>query len=225
MPEFDTSDVDRSWWPKLVVGTVVPRPIAFVSTVGRNGVSNIAPFSFFNGACYQPPTIMFSVQDRNGELKDTSRNIEENPEFIVHVVNEELAEQMNVTCGDYGAHVSEFVEAGLKSVPGTRVKIPRVVNAPVAMECKLVQTVRLGAPGKGTSVIFGEIIHWHIADAILGPTGRIDPEGLRAIGRLGGMDYCRTRDRFSMDRPIIADEDPRSVASWKRMKAAGVSPK
>jgi len=99
MPEFDTSAVERSWWPKLVVGSVVPRPIAFVSSVGRNGVANIAPFSFFNGVCYHPPTIMFSVQDRNGELKDTSRNIEVNPEFIVHVVSEELAERMNVTAG------------------------------------------------------------------------------------------------------------------------------
>jgi flavin reductase (DIM6/NTAB) family NADH-FMN oxidoreductase RutF len=188
-------------------------------------VSNIAPFSFFNGVRYNPPTIMFSVNDRAGELKDTARNIEENPEFIVHIVNEALAEKMNVTCGDYGAHVSEFVEAGLQAKPGTRVKIPRVVDAPVAMECKHVKTVRFSGPGGGTSVIFGEVIHWHIADAILGATGRIDADGLRAVGRMGGFDYCRTRDRFTMERPIIADNDPRSVAAWKRVKASGTSPK
>jgi flavin reductase (DIM6/NTAB) family NADH-FMN oxidoreductase RutF len=224
MPEFDTAEVDRSWWPKLMVGSVLPRPIAFVSTAGKNGVSNIAPFSFFAGVCYQPPTILFSVQDRQGELKDTSRNIEEHPEFIVHIVNEELAEQMNVTSGDYGAHISEFVEAGLTAVPGTRVKVPRVADAPIAMECKWLKTVRMGYPGSQTSVIFGEVIHWHIADAIFGKNGHIDPEGLRAVGRMGGMTYCRTRERFDMNRPVIREEDPRSVAAWRRAQAGG-SPK
>jgi len=109
-------------------------------------------------------------------------------------------------------------------VPGTRVKVPRVAEARIAMECKLAKIVRMGAPGFGTSVVFGEVVHWHFADDILGPTGRIDPAGLRAVGRMGGMDYCYTHERFSMDRPVIADSDPRSVEAWRRMKA-GQSPK
>ena len=224
MAEFDTSEKDPQFIYKLVIGTIVPRPIAFVSTVSPEGVANLAPFSFFNGVCNHPPTVLFSVVDRKGEKKDTARNVEAHPEFIVHIVSEGIAEKMNVTCGDYGAHVSEFVEAGFTAVPGTRVRVPRVAEAQVAMECRLLRIVDVGHPPDGAHVVFGEVIHWHLQDGLLDSRNRVDADKLRAIGRMGGIEYTRTRDRFSIERPVIPDEDPRSVAAFRRMQR-GASPK
>jgi flavin reductase (DIM6/NTAB) family NADH-FMN oxidoreductase RutF len=224
MPEFDTSAKEPLSIYKLIIGSVVPRPIAFVSSVSPEGVANLAPFSFFNAVCNHPPTILFSVVDRKGEKKDTVRNVEAHPEFIVHIVSEAIAEKMNVTCGDYGAHVSEFVEAGFTAVPGTRVRVPRVAEAQVAMECRLTRIVDVGVPPDGAHVVFGEVIHWHVQDGLLDSRERVDADKLRAVGRMGGIEYTRTRDRFSLDRPVIPDEDPRSVAAFRRMQG-GTSPK
>jgi flavin reductase (DIM6/NTAB) family NADH-FMN oxidoreductase RutF len=225
MAEFATAEKDYTSIYKLMIGCIVPRPIAFVSTVSLEGVANLAPFSFFNGICYDPPTVIFSVIDREGERKDTARNIEVHPEFIVHIVSEAIAERMNVTCGDYGAHISEFVEAGFTALPGARVHVPRVAEAQVAMECRLARQLRVGNAPHQSSLILGEVLYWHVQDAIFGPKGRIDPEALRAIGRMGGIEYCKTRDRFEMARPVIPDEDPRSIAAYRRMRSPSIPTK
>src|SRR5690349_8190334 len=145
MADFASSEREGQELYKYIIGCVVPRPIAWVSTRSAAGAVNLAPFSFFNACCYNPPTVAFTVIDRGGAMKDTSRNVGEHPEFVVHIVNEAIAEKMNVTCGEYGAHIDEFNEAGLTPVPGTVVQVPRVKEALVAMECRLTHHIRLGA--------------------------------------------------------------------------------
>ncbi|MCZ6554312.1 MAG: flavin reductase family protein [SAR324 cluster bacterium] len=215
MAEFESAGKDPVALYKLMIGSIVPRPIGFVATIGREGVTNLAPFSFFNGVTFNPPTVLFAAIDRQGERKDTARNVEEVPEFVVHIVSEDIAERMNVTCGDYGAHISEFVEAGLTAIPGTRVRVPRVAEAKVAMECRVTHHLRIGTAPAATSLVIGEVIYWHIDDGVLTESGRVDADKLQAVGRMGGVEYARTLDRFAMDRPVIPDDDPRSVAAYR----------
>jgi flavin reductase (DIM6/NTAB) family NADH-FMN oxidoreductase RutF len=214
MVQFASGDRNSNDLYKLLIGCIVPRPIAFVSTRSLSGEANLAPFSFFNGVTAYPPTVAFSVIDRGAMMKDTSRNIQEYPEFVVHIVGEKLAEQMNVTCGEYGAHINEFVESGLTPIPGTMVHVPRVNEALIALECRLTHHLRIGSTAPITSHILGEVVYWHIADSLVTPQGRINPQVLRAIARMGGSEYARTGDRFVMERPVVHDNDPRSVASF-----------
>jgi len=214
MAHFACAERESTEIYKLIIGCIVPRPIAFVATRSAAGQPNLAPFSFFNGVCSNPPTLAFSVIDRGTRMKDTSRNIGEHPEFVVHIVSESMAERMNVTCGDYGAHIDEFKEAGLTPVPGTVVDVPRVQEALVAMECRMTHQIRLGAKPPYASHFLGEILYWHLDDTLLLERGRIDPDVLKAIGRMADVEYTRTRDRFRMERPVIGEGDPRSVASY-----------
>jgi flavin reductase (DIM6/NTAB) family NADH-FMN oxidoreductase RutF len=225
MASFSTADRPAGELYKYLIGAVAPRPIAFVSTRSREGLVNLSPFSFFNAITGNPPILAFSVIDRGGEMKDTSRNISEHPEFVVHIVSEPIAEQMNVTCGDYGADIDEFREAGLTAVPGTAVDVPRVAEAMVAFECRLLHHLRLGRPPTQVSHIIGEVVHWHLDDRILEPGARnpIRLDVLRPVGRMGAVDYCRTGDRFSMERPVIAPEDPRSIAARKAALGAAAA--
>ncbi len=211
---FATSEKESAELYRLLIGSVVPRPIAFVSTRGKEGAANLAPFSYFNAVTAYPPTLAFSVNDRPGGMKDTARNVGEHPEFIVHIVSEAIAERMNVTCGDYGAHIDEFREAGFTALPGTVVRVPRVKEALVALECRLSHHLRIGSKPPITSHILGEVLYWHLDDSILTDRGRVDPDRLQAVGRMGGMEYTRTHDRFTMERPVIKPEDPRSIPSY-----------
>lgn len=214
MARFATSERETTDLYKLIIGCIVPRPIAFVATRSAAGLPNLAPFSFFNAVCSNPPTLAFSVIDRGTRMKDTSRNIGEHPEFIVHIVSEPIAEKMNLTSGEYGGHINEFVEAGFTAVPGTAVEVPRVKEALVAMECRLTHHIRIGARPPYCSHILGEVLYWHVDDSILMERGRVDADALKAVGRMGGSEYTRTTDRFAMERPVLADQDPRSVASF-----------
>ncbi len=215
MAQFASSERKLSERYKLLIGCVVPRPIGFVASKGAEGIPNLAPFSFFNGVSANPPTVAFSVGDRGGEMKDTSRNISERPEFIVHIVSEPLAEQMNTTCADFGAHVDEFTESGLTAVPGTMVDVPRVAEALVALECRMSHHLRIGDAPPLTSHILGEIVYWHIDDRLLDEHNRIDPVALQAIGRMGGIEYTRTQDILAIVRPVVTPDDPRSIESYK----------
>lgn len=222
MAAFHTRDKPWQTLYKIMIGSIVPRPIAFVASRSAAGHVNLAPFSYFNGVSYNPPTVAFSVIDRGEEMKDTSRNISEHPEFIVHIVSAPIAEQMNVTCGDYGADIDEFVEAGLTALPGVVVDVPRVAEALVAFECRLAHFLRIGDSAPRASHILGEVVYWHIDDGLLDEAARnpIDAAALAAVGRMGGIDYARTTDRFSMVRPLIEPEDPRSIPSRKAASAA-----
>lgn len=186
---------------KLMIGSIVPRPIAFVSTISRGGVANLAPFSFFNAVCAEPPVICFSVGNRVPS-KHTVTNIRATGEFVVNIVTEAIAEQMNVCSGDYPAGVSEFEISGLTQEPSETVKPPCVRESPVNMECKLIQIVDVSTRPGGASLILGEVVRFHF-DSAVAENFRIDPAKLCAIGRMGGNVYTRTRDRFEMIRPRI----------------------
>lgn len=189
---------------KLMIGAIVPRPIAFVSTISPEGIYNLAPFSFFTGISANPPAICFCPMVRAGDdpRKDTLRNIEETGEFVVNVVSEEFAEKMNQTSGEYPFEVDEFALSGLTPLPSDLVKPPRVSESHINMECKLLEILRVSALPLGGSVVVGEVLLFHVDDGIIDDF-RIDPEKLRAIGRMSGNSYTRTRDRFEMVRPVV----------------------
>ncbi len=186
---------------KLMIGSIVPRPIAFVSTSSPEGVRNLAPYSFFNGVCSNPPIILFStVIRRDGTYKDTLNNVRATKEFVVNIVSEEFADRMNVTSADVPPDVDEFALSGLTPVPADLVSCPRVKESKISMECSLVNLVTFGEGAGGGCTVFGEILRFHIADELF-DNFRIDPDKLHAIGRMGGPTYARTRDRFELIRP------------------------
>lgn len=185
-----------------MIGTITPRPIAWVSTISADGRTNLAPFSFFQGVTSNPPTLMFvPVNNRDGEKKDTVRNIEQVPEFVVNLVNYALAEKMNATAALLPYGESEFEKFGIAAAPSTRVRPPRVAAAPVAFECTLHSIVHIGEGPLAANVVFGRIQFLHADDAVIGPDGRPDPGKLDTIGRMGGELYSRTTERFALTRP------------------------
>jgi len=186
---------------KLLIGCVVPRPIAWVSTVDAAGVPNLAPFSFFMGVCQEPPTIAFSSSARGQGRKDTVRNAEHTGDFVVNVVDDDRAEQMNLTSGDYPPEVDEFALTGLTAAPGVRVRAPRVAEAPVSMECRVVQVIPVGRGPN--SLVLGEIVYFHVRDDVYErATGRINMHRLKPVGRLAGNAYSHIHDIFEMKRPV-----------------------
>jgi flavin reductase (DIM6/NTAB) family NADH-FMN oxidoreductase RutF len=187
---------------RLLIGSVVPRPIAWVSTVSAAGVGNLAPYSFFTAITSSPPTLCFSPIHRAGEPKDTLRNVRETGEFVVNVVSEDVAEAMNATSEEVPFDVDEMPLASLTPAPSRFVRPPGVAEAPIRMECRLDQLVPVGrGPGAATLVI-GEILAWHVRDDLFDAERmRIRVDRLRAIGRLAGDWYARTRDQFEMVRP------------------------
>jgi flavin reductase (DIM6/NTAB) family NADH-FMN oxidoreductase RutF len=189
---------------KLMIGVIVPRPIAFVSSLSAEGIPNLAPFSFFTAVSANPPVICFSpmIRGAGGGHKDTLRNIEATGEFVVNIVSEDFASQMNVCSGDYPPEVDEFVVSGLTPLPSDLVRPARVAESRVNMECRLVQVVHVSAKPLGGSLVLGEVLRFHVADELFSDF-RIDPDKLRAIGRMGGPTYARTTDRFNLERPKV----------------------
>jgi flavin reductase (DIM6/NTAB) family NADH-FMN oxidoreductase RutF len=181
---------------------ITPRPIAWVSTISPAGITNLAPFSFFNGVGANPPAVMFSpVNRRDGSRKDTILNVEATGEFVVNIVSDKLAELMNGTAAELPYEISEFEKCGLTASPSLKVRPPRVKEAAVHMECIVHQIVYVGRGPLSANVVIGRIVLLHADDAVLDADGQIDPQKLDTIGRLGGSLYSRTRDRFVMDRP------------------------
>jgi flavin reductase (DIM6/NTAB) family NADH-FMN oxidoreductase RutF len=191
---------------KLMVGSIVPRPIAFVSTRNARGILNVAPFSFFTGVSANPPTILFCpmVRESDSKTKDTLQNIAATKEFVVNVVSERFAEQMNLTSAEFPPEVDEFAESGLTPVPSEKVKPPRVKESPINMECRLVQIVPVSSDPLGGSVVIGEIVLFHVADELF-DNFRIDLIKLAPVGRLAGSSYCRVTDTFDLIRPKMGE--------------------
>lgn len=183
---------------KLLISSVVPRPIAWVSSVDAAGVANLAPFSYFMAITDEPPTIAFSCSPRAGALKDTFRNVEATGEFVVNVVDDDRAQQMNLSSGDYPPEVDEFALTGLTAAPSVVVKAPRVLEAPINMECKVVRILPVGR----AQLTLGEVVQWHVRDDVYdAATGRLDMHRLRPVGRLTGNLYSHIHDIFEMKRP------------------------
>ena len=206
MVEFDPAEHLPGNIYKLMIGAIVPRPIAWVSSIDRNGVRNLAPFSFFTGVCANPPVVCFCPVNRGvstAEMplrKDTLRNIHETGEYVINVVPERLAAQMNITSAEVAADVDEFELAGVTAAASAVVRVPRVAESPVNMECKLVQVVEINGEALGGNVVLGRVVRFHIRRDLL-TTYRIDPGKLDAVGRMAGATYSRTRDRFELERP------------------------
>ncbi len=198
--KIDPSQLSPQENYQLLITAIVPRPIAFVSTLGRDGVRNLAPFSFFMGVTTNPPTVAISVGRRKGVLKDTSRNIADTGEFVVNLVDESVADAMVQASGDYTPEQDEFVLAGLTPAPSDLVRPPRVAECKVSLECR--ERLTIGVGRSKNSLILGEVVRLHVADEIL-EDQVIDPRKLHAIGRLGGASYCRVRDIFDRSRPTI----------------------
>ncbi|OGF24893.1 MAG: hypothetical protein A2V63_06440 [Candidatus Eisenbacteria bacterium RBG_19FT_COMBO_70_11] len=189
---------------QFMIGVVVPRPIAFISTVSAAGRFNVAPFSFFNAISSQPPLLGVAINRRAGEPKDTLRNIREVEEFVVNVVSEPLAERMVQASGDWPMDVDEFDLTGLTRVPSDLVKPPRVGESPVSLECRLYRLIELGA----SFFVVGEIVRGHVSDEVL-TEGRVDIAKLRPVGRLGGDGYSLVRDVIHLPRPVVDRETGR----------------
>jgi flavin reductase (DIM6/NTAB) family NADH-FMN oxidoreductase RutF len=199
---LDASSLDERDAYRLLISVIVPRPIAWVTSVSAAGLVNLAPFSFFNGISASPPLVSIAIGRRGRERtkKDTLRNVEATREFVVNVVTEDLAEAMNLTSGEYPPEVSEVELARLAVVPSDLVKPPRVAAAPIHLECRLVEIHEIGAAP--ASLVIGEVLRFHVRDDVT-TNGTVDPAKLKAVGRLGGDAYCRVRDLFEMKRPHV----------------------
>lgn len=184
-----------------LIASIVPRPIAWVSTLNENGTANLAPFSFFTGITSEPLTCLICVgRHSDGRKKDTWVNVERTRELVIHAVSDALAHPMNTTSRAFPYGVDEFEAAGVTKAASEKVAAPRIAEAPVAMECRLDRIVEVGAPGDESAVIICEVLLWHVHDDLL-VNGRIDMERLDAVGRMAGAGYVRTRDRFDLARP------------------------
>jgi flavin reductase (DIM6/NTAB) family NADH-FMN oxidoreductase RutF len=185
-----------------LVGVVTPRPIAWVTSVDASGHVNLAPFSFYNAFGANPPVVVFSpTLRRDASRKDTLLNVEATGEFVLNAAVEPLAAQINLSSKELPYGVSEVEFTGLHLLPSLKVKPPRVAEAPVHMECKLLQIVPVGKGPIAGNLVIGEVIVMHVDDGVLDEKGRVDPRKLRTIARLGGDYYCRTTDLFEMKRP------------------------
>lgn len=203
MVEFNPIDVPQRDLYKLLIGAVVPRPIAWVSTISPDGVPNLAPFSFFNGVASNPPSLVFSVSYRETthQPKDTLANLQASGDFVVNMVTEPLATAMNITAGEYPPEVDEFQRAGLTPIPSIQVSAPRVAESPVQFECRLNQIVPIGEGPGSARLVIGTIVYIHIADAIYREPYKIDITAYQPIGRLAGSSYTRVNDLFELQRP------------------------
>lgn len=201
--QVDPRDMAEKDQYKLMTGSIVPRPIALVTTLGPHG-PNAAPFSLFNMVGSAPPMLMFSVGNQgDGREKDTVQNVRFLPEFVVHICNEAIAERMNICATDFPAGVSELEKAGFTAMPSIKVKPPRIKEAPVQMECRLVKIVDFGTRHH---VVFGEVVLFHFHDGIVNERYHVDLALLNPIGRLSGSSYTRVSDQFRLERRFLGEK-------------------
>lgn len=206
MLTFDPAECPTRDIYKLMTGIIVPRPVALVSTISRDGVANLAPFSFFSGVGALPPTVLFcpalrdSTEAGTGERKDTLRNVEETGEFVINVVSDAIAAAANTTAAEVAFDVDEFALSGLTPVPSEVVRPSRVAESPAQMECKLLQVIYTGKAARSGVIVLGEVVRFHLREELV-EDFRVDPAGLDAVGRMAGNTWARTRDRIELIRP------------------------
>ena len=193
-----------SWYNshELLTGLVTPRPIAFVSTTGKDSVYNISPYSYFTAICNTPMIVGFSqARKSNGQKKDTLQNIEYSKEFVINVVTEDLAEAMVQTARAYPPDVDEFKETGLTPIKADLVGAPLLAESPINMECRLLQILEFGREPRKNEFVVGEVVKVHIKDEFI-VDGQLQPLKLKVIGRLSGhgKTYCRTTEIFEITR-------------------------
>ncbi len=201
---WNFAELTRAQRYKLLVGLVVPRPIALVSTISGAGVVNAAPFSFFNVLGDEPPIVIISVEDRaDGTMKDSTRNIADSGEFVVNLVDESIAARMHDCSVDYPPEVSEVAMVGFTSAPSVQVKAPRLAEAPAALECTLHSRIDIDT----RHLLVGLVRHMHVRDGLVdAQTMRIDMDVYRPVGRLFANRYVRTRDQFALDANAYVEQ-------------------
>ncbi|MGL4289567.1 MAG: flavin reductase family protein [Phreatobacter sp.] len=198
---LDTLPDDRVY--KILCSLVIPRPIALVSSISAKGEINAAPFSFFNVFSEAPPLVVLGLQHKpDHSAKDTTVNIQETGEFVVNLVDEPLAEAMNICATDFPAEVSEIAAAGLTTAASTLVKPPRIAEAPAALECR--REVSL-AFGPQRELLVGRVLHVHVREDVMNERFDVDIEAYKPIGRLYGNLYTRQQEVFALNRVSYAD--------------------
>jgi flavin reductase (DIM6/NTAB) family NADH-FMN oxidoreductase RutF len=201
--EVDFERISTQAAYNLQIGSIVPRPVAWVSTVNGSGLPNLAPFSYFNGICSNPPALLFCpVNHPDGREKDTLRNIREIGDFVVNIATESLVFAVNHTAAEYPSEISEFAAAGLTALPGVVVKAPRVAESPIQLECRLIQIVAVGTGGNSGHVVIGRIVYGHFHPTVY-QDGRVLLDMLKPIARFAGTTYGPVRDTFDLPRPAI----------------------
>lgn len=201
--ELDPSTLSHQSIYKILTGSILPRPIGWISSIDLDGRPNLAPFSFFNVVCSNPPTLLFCPMIRgvDGSPKDTLINVRLTGEFVVNIVTEDLLKAMNDTSIEAPSEFNEFEFAGLTLSPSVTVRPPRVLESPIHFECKVNQIVDINnAPGGG-SIVIGTITHIHAEERVMLGTDKINLTALQPIGRLMGAAYCRAEQVVELDRP------------------------
>lgn len=202
MHSIDPKTVSERENYKFLIGSIIPRPIAFVTSLSEEGVLNGAPFSYFNIVSSNPPMISLSIQRSNGKPKDTARNILNKREFVIHIVDEQNVDKINQTAASLAPSESEIELAGLTPIDSSAISVPGIKEAKIRMECVLEHSLELGGTEAlpGCDFLIGRVVHYHI-DPTLYENGRIDPRGLAAVSRLAGNDYAKIGDMFTKVRP------------------------
>lgn len=193
---------------RILLGSVLPRPIAWVSTRSNSGIDNLAPFSFFNAVSAKPPLLAFAPalqavaepDSNKGVPKDTLRNIKENGEFVINIVSHSLRDQMNESSGNFNFDISEFDQTGLTRIASNMISPPRVAECKISFECRLYKLLEFGKEPSSGNLVIGSVLCVHLDDAIY-KDGHIDTTKLDPIARMEGNWYCTIRDRFKMERP------------------------
>ena len=205
---YDPAEHPFSETHKLMIGSIVPRPIALVSTTSNNGINNLAPFSYFNGVCSKPPTVMFAPARRgwDGKEKDTLINIRNTKEFSINIVSEDIGEKMVKCSTDYENKVDEYLKSGLSPLSSKKIKPPIVSESKISLECVLNQIVQIGKEDAGSGfIVIGTIVLFHIDDEVY-DNGRIILDKLKPLGRVAGNGYVRSTNAFDIVRTIKPDD-------------------
>ncbi len=198
---FNPDDLPQSAIYKLLTGTIIPRPIGWISTLSKDGINNLAPFSFFNAVGEDPPHVMFSTVRTGNRNKDTLNNVLETGQFVVNLVTEDVVDKMNATSESVAPDVDEFTLAGLTPIPCEKVVAMRVMESKVNMECELVHHYSLeNSSDGGATIIIGKVIMFHVDEEIMQENYRIDLEKYRPVARLAGSNYATLGKIFAIKR-------------------------
>lgn len=205
MITINPKEIPTSKFHAYLLGAVAPRPIAFASTIDKNGNINLAPFSFFNAFGTHPPTLIFAPNRRvkDGTNKHTLENVKEVPEVVINMVSFSMVQQTSLASSDYAKGVNEFDKAGFTAIPSEKVKPPRVKESPVQFECKVVNVIEMGHQGGAPNLIICEVLLMHIYENVLDPDGRINPHKIDLVARMGSDLYCRASGAavFEVEKP------------------------
>ncbi len=200
MKSIDPTSITERDNYKFLIGSIIPRPIAFVTTLSEDGVLNGAPFSYFNIVTSKPPMVSISVQRKEGIPKDTAKNAINEKEFVVHIVDTSYVEKINQAAANLPSNQSEIVTFGFLPIESTKIRVPAIREAKIRMECKLEKSISLGDGQESCDLLIGRVVYYHIEDDLY-ENGRIDATRLDPISRLAGDNYAKLGEVFSLDRP------------------------